>query len=454
MTSTRHILFINEFYHPDICASAAVLTDRLPRLARLRPDFRITVIAGSRAWDDPSVVYPATEEYRSVRIVRVNRPAVSRTNLIRRALGFAAFGRGAIRAARGMDRIDLVIATTAPPQGADIARKIARRRGCPYVYTVLDLYPDLAVTLGRIKGNGLIHRRWLARDTRTMRDAAAVVSIAGRMTERIARTRAVQEALLKSSGTLRDKGLSQNNGTLYCGTGVSPVSKHRPEACATGGFGIGSKLQTIHDGFDPGRIEVVGRNGFQAEYNPEGKFVVQYAGNMGLSHPFDTILAAAAALADDPNVLFQFIGDGPQRPYVRQHLPPNAQLIDYQPADRLGQVLATADLCLISQQEDMFDKALPYKVYAILAAKKPAVFIGSRQSEIVEWYEQAGAGRYVSQGDADRLAAIIRELMTDSSRTNAMSHAAEAIFNKRFHAEQAAQQWAELIDKLVVAANA
>ncbi|MBN2559904.1 MAG: glycosyltransferase family 4 protein [Phycisphaerae bacterium] len=407
MKRTRHLLFINEFFHPDICASAAVLTDRLPRIVRLRPDYRITVIAGNRAWDDPSVVHPAADEYRGVRIIRVNRPAVSRTSLVRRALGFAAFHRAAVRAARSMDRIDLVVATTAPPQGADIARKIARQRGCHYVYTVLDLYPDLATTLGRLRHGGLIHRRWLARDTRAMRDAATIVSIAARVTARIARTRDVPR----------------------------------------------TSLRTIHDGFDPDRLELVGPNDFQRQYNPERKFVVQYAGNMGLSHPFDTILAAANALANDGSILLQFIGDGPQRPHVQAHLPQNAQLIDYQPADRLCQVLATADVCLVSQQEEMFDKSLPYKIYAILAAKKPVIFIGSPQSEIAEWLEQAGAGRHVSQGDPDRLADIIRELKTDPSRANAMARAAEALFDKRFHAERAAQQWATLIDELVDSAE-
>jgi glycosyltransferase involved in cell wall biosynthesis len=403
MNRTRHILFINEFFHPDICASAAVVTDRLPRIAGLRPDDRISVLAGNRAWDDPSVVYPAEDEYQGVRIVRVNRPAVSRTRLLRRALGFAAFQRGAVRAARRMDRIDLVVATTAPPQGAGIARKIAERHGCPFIYTVLDLYPDLAATLGRLKEGDLIYRRWLARDTRAMQAAGAIVTVTQRMTERIAATRNIPQA----------------------------------------------KLRTIHDGFDQARIEPGDRNDFRSRYNPDGKFVVQYAGNMGLSHPFDTILSAAETLADDGGVRFQFIGDGPQRSYVEAHLPPGGQLIHYQPADRLGQVLSTADLCLISQQDEMFDKALPYKIYAILAACKPCVFIGNRKSEIVDWLERAGAGLHVDQGDPEKLVGAIRALKADPSRAATMGRAAGSLFADRFHADRAAQEWVELIDGVI-----
>jgi glycosyltransferase involved in cell wall biosynthesis len=399
----KHILFINEFFHPDICASAAVAADHLPAIAALRPDWRIAIIAGNRAWDDPSVVYPPTDEYRGVRIVRVDRPPVSRVSLLRRGLGFAAFGRNAIAAADPLPPVDLVVATTAPPQGASIARKIARRHRCPYIYEVLDLYPDLAATLGRIKPNGLIHRLWAARDLRLMRDAAMIVTIAERITERIARTRRIPA----------------------------------------------DKLRTIHDGFDQGRLRLGGPNTFRQRYNPNGRFVIQYAGNMGLSHPFETLLAAAQLLADDPSIQLQFIGDGPQRAYVEANLPPNAQLIGYQPADRLGEVLATADVSLISQHPGMFDQALPYKIYSTLAAGKPCIFVGNHRCEIADWLLSAGAGLHVDQGDVAGLARSIRELKAQPDRLASMGAQAARLFALRFNAENVAARWVEVIQDAV-----
>jgi len=394
-----HILFLNEFFHPDICASAAVAADHLSAIAALRPDWRITIIAGNRAWDDPSAIYPSADEGRGVRIVRVDRPPVSRVSLLRRGLGFAAFGRNAVSAAASLSPVDLVVATTAPPQGAAIARKIARRHGCPYIYKVLDLYPDLAATLGRIKADGLIHRLWAARDAGLMRDAAMVVPIAERITERIARTRRIPA----------------------------------------------EQLRTIHDGFDPDRIRTEGPNQFKQRHNPDGRFVVQYAGNMGLSHPFETILAAARLLSDDPSILFQFIGDGPQRGYVEANLPPNARLIGYQPADRLGEVLATADLCLISQHADMFDQALPYKIYSTLAAGKPCIFVGNRRCEITDWLLSADAGLHVDHGDPEALSRSIRDLKVQPARLASMGANARRLFLTRFDVKDAAARWVEVI---------
>lgn len=404
MSDARHILFVNEFYHPDICASAAVLSDRLPRIKRLRPDWKISVIAGNRAWDNPTIVYPPSETHEGVNIVRVPRPIVRRRSLIQRAVGFAAFQYRAVRTGRQLDKVDCVIATTAPPQGAAIARKIAQTHRCPFIYCVLDLYPDLAATLGKIRDKSILYRRWLKADTRVMHDASRVISIAEEMTKRIARTRDVPA----------------------------------------------DKLGTIHDGFDPARIAPTAPdapNRFAAEHNPDGRFVVQYAGNMGLSHPFESILNAAMQLEGHTDLQFQFIGDGPHRSMIRDRLPANARLIDYLPADRLWEVLHAADVCLISQQGDMFDKALPYKIYGIFAAARPAIFIGNPASEIARWLEEHDAGIAIPQDDPDALIEAVKSLKSDREKASNMGRNGRALLDSQLHAQQAAEAWTQEIQR-------
>lgn len=406
MTTARHIIFVNEFYYPDICASAAVLSDRLPRLRERLPTHRLTVIAGNRAWDDPERLYPPEEMHEGIRIVRVSRPPVGSRSLVRRAAGFLAFGSGATKAAKRLDRADLVIGTTAPPHGSGIARRISRAMRCPYVYTVLDLYPDLAHSLGRLEEKSMAYRVWHWRDTAWMRGAARVVCISEGITNRIIATR----------------GLSSE------------------------------QVVTIRDGFDPARIglagaqAVNGRNSFREQYNPEGRVVVQYAGNMGLSHPFDTIMPACRNLASDHRLQFQFIGGGPQREYVRENLPSNGVLIDYQPAERLGELLSCADICLISQHEQMHDKALPYKVYGIFAARRPCIFVGNRESEIAAWLKSRRAGVAVAHGDVKGLEQAILQLAQDPDIRQRMGQAAGELLDERLHAEHAADRWVELIE--------
>lgn len=399
------VLFINEFYYPDVCASSAVLTDHLPKLAALRPDWQIVVLAGDRAWDRPDVRWPAHETHAGVDVHRVPRGAVRRT-LVGRARGFWQFHRAAIRTGRTLPRVDVVVASTAPPLGGRIGRAVARRHGARLIYKVLDLYPECAAALGVISPRGLIDRAWSAADSAVMREADAVVTISERMRRHVLDTR----------------GIPADN------------------------------VRHIADGFDPDRLAFDGANRFRTEHGLQDKFVVQYAGNMGLSHPFETILGAVRALASDAGIAFQFIGAGPGRERLAaalaaERLP--VQLLDYQPAERLGEVLAAADVALITQDARMADLALPYKVYGLLAAATPAIFVGDEKSEIVEWYQRAECGLHVRQGDVDGLVAAIRGLKSDASRTTTMGGRARQLLNERFHSSRAVEAWAELVEEVL-----
>jgi colanic acid biosynthesis glycosyl transferase WcaI len=393
-----HILFLNEFYHPDICASAVVTTDHLSRIAQLRSDWQITVIAGNRAWNDPQRVYPSEEIHDGVRILRVERPPVKSRSILERGVGFLKFLSAAREKSRSLAQVDLVIGTTAPPLGGRLARSIARERRCPYIYKVFDLYPDLAVTLEKLRVGSLTNLLWRFDDTRTTRRAAAVVTIADAMAARIRQTRNLR----------------------------------------------GAPLHCIHDGFDDRRLKIKG-----AVRDRQGQFVVQYAGNMGLSHSFTTILRAARLLKSHDDVLFQFVGDGPGRGLLAEQLPPNATLNGFAPAEKLGDLLAGTHICLVSQHQDMWDQALPYKVYSILAAGKPLIFIGSPQSEVVAWLMESGAGVHCPQGDARTLAEQILTLKKDATARIEMGQRARSLFMKRFNSNLAAQRWIELIESIL-----
>jgi len=406
MAHRRHIVYINEFFHPDICASAAVLTEQLPRLAAARPDWRITVIAGDRAWDHPDVKYPAADEYRGLAICRVPRSPVpaGRRGLGGRLAGFLEFGRAVLRAGKSLGPVDLVIGTTAPPHGGRIARRLSERLGCPFIYRVLDVYPDVAAALGRVSAWNPAHRLWLASDTRTMAEAAAVVTVTEPMTRRLVSTRALPA----------------------------------------------QKVVTLHDGFDPQRVTPRAPEEYRRKYNPDDRFIVQYAGNMGLSHPFDTLIAAAERLSRDDRILFQFVGDGPQRTVAEAALRGAAQFLDYQPAESLGDLLAMSDICLISQHERLFDLALPYKIYSSLAARRPVILIGSSGSEVATWLRSRGGGLCVAQGDVEGLVNAIRRIQSESHSTDP-----ETIARLRpglppdLQADAVTGRWIEIIERVL-----
>lgn len=105
-----------------------------------------------------------------------------------------------------------------------------------------------------------------------------------------------------------------------------------------------------------------------------------YSGNLGLAHSADEFLAAARRLQDREDIVFLFVGDGPRMKEVREAKAAeglaNIRLLDYFPREQLHCSLSLADVHLISMREEMTGIVVPGKLYGVMAAARPTIFIG------------------------------------------------------------------------------
>jgi len=60
-------------------------------------------------------------------------------------------------------------------------------------------------------------------------------------------------------------------------------------------------------------------NAFSKSYGMDKRFVVLYAGNLGLSQGLENIISAAEILAGNNDIMFVFVGDGADKKRL-QHL--------------------------------------------------------------------------------------------------------------------------------------
>ena len=73
-------------------------------------------------------------------------------------------------------------------------------------------------------------------------------------------------------------------------------------------------MALVYDWVDTDLIQPLSRNNnFAQLYDLKGRFVVLYAGNIGLSQGLENVLTAAELLAGEPDIHFLFVGDGPGR---------------------------------------------------------------------------------------------------------------------------------------------
>jgi colanic acid biosynthesis glycosyl transferase WcaI len=155
------------------------------------------------------------------------------------------------------------------------------------------------------------------------------------------------------------------------------------------------------------------RNVYSHENSLDDAFVVLYAGNLGFSQGLECVLITARQLAADPSIRFVLVGDGPARAgLVAQAAETglsNVTFLPFQPRERLPEVLATADLALVSLLSGVGGGSLPSKTYTYLASGRAILAITDEGSELWRLIEGSQGGRCIQPGKPDLLAAAVLE---------------------------------------------
>lgn len=139
---------------------------------------------------------------------------------------------------------------------------------------------------------------------------------------------------------------------------------------------------------------------------PDG-FKVIFAGNIGVSQSFETLLEAALMLKEHP-IHWVIIGDGRQKTWLVEQvnihgLSDRIHLIERKPVEEIPLYLNLADVLLVSLKRDpVFALTIPSKLQSYLACGKP--IIASLDGEAARIVEESGAGLASAAEDAKSLA--------------------------------------------------
>ena len=123
----------------------------------------------------------------------------------------------------------------------------------------------------------------------------------------------------------------------------------------------------------------------------------------------------------------------------------NFRFLPYQPRDTLEDSLAAADVHLISLLPDLEGFIVPSKLYGILAAGRPLIFIGDPDGETARVIRAGQCGRIVRVGDEQALADSLRRLAADPDGRALMGLRAHNLLCENFSLERATERWLALI---------
>lgn len=336
-------------------------------------------------------------------VVRLDpRGGSDKTNLLRRALGFLVFSVTSViagwRAAPGR-RVDAVIAMSPPLTLGLAAKCVALVRRAPLIFNVQDVFPDAAVATGAIENRLVI----------------AVAELLERLTYRAARFVTVL------SEDLRDN-----------------VAAKVPER-------MRSRIVVIPNFVDTERIRPTDRmTDYRRELGLDDRCVVMYAGNVGYSQSLHMMIEAARSR---PDLVFVINGQGSARPELERAAASvtNVVFADFQPAERLAEVLATADIHVVPLRSGLGRVSVPSKVYSILAAGRPVVAAVDADTEVPRLVQAADCGIVVEPDHPEAFGAAIDTLVADDVARRAMGERARRHVEHEASPAVVAGRYAELI---------
>lgn len=362
------ILFLNRVYPPADGATGQLLAELAPSL--VQRGHHVTVVTAEAGSEGR-----ASELLNGVLVERVRGLPFTRASHWRRALSYLSLYPALLWRALRLPRADIVVTLTDPPLLLLLGVVLKALKGSKHIHWAQDLYPELAEEMHILPQQGWLARVLRRLSTGGLRHADRVIAVGRCMKARIV-SRGVNA---QSVEVIPNWGHARNPADSAAGE-------------------------------DP----------FRAEHGLMGRFVIMYSGNLGLAHPFEAMLDAAERLREShPHALFLFVGSGPRLPWVKEQAGKrnlhNVRFLPFQPKEKLAQSLAAADLHLASMQHELCGLVVPSKVYGVMAAGRPCVFLGPEESEAAQFILQHGCGSVLSKATGSRLASCLARWMSDAA---------------------------------------
>lgn len=217
--------------------------------------------------------------------------------------------------------------------------------------------------------------------------------------------------------------------------------------------GPGIRCECIPFGFESGLYEndaPVSDSPLRGKV-PPGKFVVGYAGSIGMTNALDTVMACVRRLARDDRFFFVFMGDGDSRErYLAETRDlTNILFVPKVPRNQVHLLLRGCDLLYFAVHDSLvwrYGMSLNKLIDYMMAAKP---IVGS-YSGFPSMLNESGCGEFVPAGDVSALeAALLRFCDMPVERRTSMGEAGRRWLVEHRPWPALARQFLALCDRLV-----
>ncbi len=375
------IQFMAMCYAPEDISGALLVTELATDLAKR--GHRVTMVAPAPNYPY-GVVFPGyrnhllkTEWLEGVKVVRTWSFISPRKTFWQRIYHYGSFCLSAFYGGLLAGKPDILVNYSPPLPLGLTSFLLSKIWHVPWVIHVMDLFPDAAVAIGQIKN----------------KDAISFFSKMELFEYRHA-------------------------------SHISVISKKFQEFIQNKGI-PSEKITMIPVWADPENIYPMPKeNPFREKHNLTGKFVVMYAGNMGHTSCLGDVLVAAEILKDEPEVQFVFIGEGVKKDKLQEEAHrkkiKKILFLPYQPREILSELMAAADVSLVTLNHKSSHYSLPSKTFTIMASGRPILAVTPDDSELAKIIREADCGIQIPPEKPELLARTIVNIKQEKDRLEKM----------------------------------
>lgn len=312
--------------------------------------------------------------FQGIKVKHVYQKKYKRT--IYRLSGFVYWHLVSFFLALFEKKIEIILSPSPPLTIGFLNILIARLKGSKVIYNVQEIYPDLLIEEGGLKSKIVISfLKWVEKFVYKHSDAVTTID---------------QVFYDTIAPRFRDK----------------------------------SKLHIIPNFVDTNIYKPLSKNNLNL--NPKlfpatESLKVMYAGNIGHSQDWESLIALADEVRNDP-IEFFVIGEGAMKVYLEKEKSirnlKKLHLIPYQPRELMPSLLAYSDVQFIFMSPQTEGHGFPSKVYTIMACAKPLLVCSGENTPIINFLNDKNCAYLITEKD---LRSKVRK-MVDFLRNTSLSN--------------------------------
>ena len=362
------IMFMAQCYAPEDVSAAVLITELATDL--VRRGHQVAFITGAPNYPQGRVFAGYSnrayqvEWLEGVRVVRTWSYISPSKGFWPRLLHYGTYSASALYGGLFAGKPDVIVSYSPPlPLGVS-AWLLSRLWRVPWVLELEDLYPDAAVAAGVLRGRRVI--AFFSAMERFLYRHATHVSV-------------ISESFRTN---LDRKGVPAEKMTLI------PVWA------------------------DPDIVRPLPKeNRFRQRLGLSGKLVVMYAGNLGLTSCLEDVIDAAKLLKEAADICFVIVGEGVKKDdlaaMAQDAALTNVMFLPYQPREVFPEMLAAADVGLVTLNRSSASSSLPSKIFNVMASARPILAVAPLDSEFAHLVEDGHCGMVIPPEHPARLADVL-----------------------------------------------